>query len=91
MADVLSRLELKEEEFSLDALAFDDLDFPVECPLSYKEIAHAQSKDRTLKEMKTMGTAQLEQRKHSSHVYELLVNKDGKILVPKSLQQRATE
>ena len=49
VADVLSRLELKEEEFSLDTFAFDDLDFPAEYPLSYKEIAHARSKDRILK------------------------------------------
>ena len=38
VADVLSCLKLKEEEFSLDAFAFDDVDFPTDYPLSHKQI-----------------------------------------------------
>ena len=48
VADVLSRLQLKEEEFSLDAFAFDDEDFPAEFPLSYKQLSHEQKKSNDL-------------------------------------------
>jgi len=52
VADALSRLEIAEEELSAEAfaneLANDEEDFPTRYPLSYKEIAFHQKKDRAL-------------------------------------------
>jgi len=52
VADALSRLEIAEEEFSAEAftneLANEEEEFPTGCPLSYKEIAFRQKKDRAL-------------------------------------------
>ena len=91
IADVLSRLQLKEEKFSLDAFAFDDEDFLKDNPLSYKEIAFEQKKSKLIQQMLKKNKATMETRKHSSHSYELAVDKDGKILVPPTLQLKATE
>ena len=91
VADVLSRLNIKEEEFSMDAFAFDDEDFPESYPLSYKEIAFQQKKDSELQQLLRDGKAKTQQRDHSSHTYDLIVNNENKILLPASLQQRAVE
>ena len=48
VADVLSRYKLEETEFSPDALAFDEEDFPESYPLSFKQIAYEQKKDGNL-------------------------------------------
>jgi len=52
VADALSRLEIAEEEFSAKALANElaneEEEFPTGYPLSYKEIAFRQTKDRAL-------------------------------------------
>jgi len=52
VADALSRLEIAEEEFSEEAfageLANEEEEFPTGYPLSYKEIACRQKKDRAL-------------------------------------------
>jgi len=52
VADALSRLEIAEEEFSTEAftneLANGEEDFPTGHPLSHKEIAFRQKKDRAL-------------------------------------------
>ena len=52
VADALSQLDIREEDFSQDAfnreLAADDDEFPDEFPLSYKEIAYRQGKDKAL-------------------------------------------
>ena len=42
VADVLSRMDIQEEDFSVDAFAADDGDMSQEYPLSYREIAHEQ-------------------------------------------------
>jgi len=53
VADALSRLEIAEEEFSAKAfaneLANEEEEFPMGYPLSYKEIAFRQTKDRRYK------------------------------------------
>ncbi len=36
VADVLSRMRLTEKEFSVNAFAFDDQDFPESYPLTFK-------------------------------------------------------
>ena len=100
VADVLSRLDLKEEEFSLDAFAFndDEADPPEDAfPLSYDNIVDEQAKDRFCKAMKlaiTKGTAPegcaIESRKHSDQTYKI-ITKNGKILLPKSLHTKAAE
>ena len=103
VADVLSRLQLKEEEFSLDAFAIQEELLSTEAipddsyPLHYRLLVQEQSKDRHCKSIQTAlqkGTANaeyaLEARRHSSHTHELLT-KNGKILVPSSLQRKATE
>ena len=91
VADVLSRLQLKEEEFSLDAFAFDDEDFPSKFPLSYKQLSHEQKKSKDLQNKVTKGTYRKETREHSSHSYELVVDKDGKIVIPAKLRQKGVE
>ena len=91
VADVLSRLQLKEEEFSLDAFAFDDEDFPVEFPLSYKQLSHEQKKSNDLQNKVANGTYEKESRDHSDHSYELIVDKEGKIVIPTPLRQKAVE
>ena len=48
VADVLSRLDLKEEEFSLDAFAIDDGVVPQNFPMSYKLLMQEQQKDNQL-------------------------------------------
>jgi len=52
VADALSRLEIAEEEFSVKAftneLANEEEEFPTGYPLSYKDIAFRQTKDRAL-------------------------------------------
>jgi len=52
VADALSWLDISEEDFSQDAfngeLAADADEFPDEFPLSYKEIAYRQGKDKAL-------------------------------------------
>ena len=50
VADALSRMRLTEDDFSEEAFAGEVVanDFPKECPLSHKEIAHEQSQDEKL-------------------------------------------
>ena len=91
VADVLSRLKLKEEEFSLDAFAFNDEDFPAEFPLSYKQISHEQKRSKDLQNKVAKGTYHKETREHSSHSYELIVDTDGKIVIPPPLRTKGVE
>ena len=92
VADALSRMAMTEADFSPEAFAADDHDFPEAYPLSFKEIAFEQSQDKEVQELlkehpdkyKTL------EFKHSDDTYEL-VTRDGKIYLPKKLQKKATE
>jgi len=96
VADVLSRLEIAEEEFSAEAfvneLANEEEEFPTGYPLSYEEIAFCQTKDRSLQN-KFRTQPELCIKKpctFSDSVYELITEND-KIYVPKHLQRKCAE
>ena len=96
IADALSRLDISEEDFSQDAfngeLAADDDEFPDEFPLSYKEIAYRQGKDKALQK-KLKSDPELYQKvpyKFSDKTYEI-INKGGKIYLPKALQHKCAK
>ena len=93
VADVLSRLGIKEEEFSLDAFAFDDGDYPDSYPLSLKEIVAEQKKDVNLQTKLALPDSKLrsEERRSSDTTYQVITNEEGKILLPNRLQRRAVE
>ena len=90
VADVLSRLRLDEQEFSVDAFAFDADDG---YPLSYKTIAAEQAKNAPLQAKLTEenATYRTERINHSSHTYDIIVNGDDKIVLPPTLQIPAVE
>jgi len=96
VADALSRLDIAEEEFSAEAfaneLANEEEDFPTGYPLSYKELAFRQVKDRALQN-KFRTQPELYIKKpyvFSDSTYEL-ITKNDKIYVPKSLQHKCAE
>ena len=84
VADTLSRMELTEEEFSADAFASEEREFPDDFPLSYKEIACDQEQDETVQRLllKDNDRHQKESHRHSDKTYEL-VTREGKIVRPK--------
>mgnify|MGYP000449589789 CR=1 FL=1 len=82
VADALSRLKIAEEEFSAEAfaneLANEEEEFPTGCPLSYKEIAFCQTKDRAL-QSKFQNQPELYVKKpytFSDSTYELITKND---------------
>ena len=94
VADALSRMRLSEADFSPEAFAADDVaqDFPSEFPLSYRQLAHEQQGDAKLqKRLKTESNKYVTKTfRHSDKSYEL-VTRDDKIVIPKSLERKATE
>ena len=96
VADALSRLRLSEADFAPEIFALDDNagDFPTGFPLTYKEIAHRQREDKKLQaRIKTKDgqkTYKVKTFRHSDKSYEL-VTRDDKIVIPKSLERKATE
>ena len=92
IADALSRMAMTEEDFSMEAFAADEYDFPSEYPLSYAQIEHEQSKDAEVKKLLQDQPEVYSKQsfKHSDKLYEL-VTRDGKIYLPKKLQKKATE
>ena len=96
VADALSRMAMTEADFSPEAfaaeIAADEGDFPINFPLSYKEVAHEQSKDKETQKLLQNDPAnyKIEEFPHSDTIYKL-VTRDGKIYLPKALQRRATE
>jgi transposase InsO family protein len=92
VADALSRLELTEEDFSQEAFAFDDDDFPSDYPLSYKQIMYEQKKvDELQQKLKDKPDVYaVAHFKHSDYTYDIITRND-KIVIPPSLQVRATE
>jgi hypothetical protein len=51
VADALSRMATTEVDFSPEAFAADEHDFPEAYPLSFKEIAFEQSQDKEVQEL----------------------------------------
>jgi len=96
VADALSRLEIAEEEFSAKAfaneLANEEEDFPTGYPLSYKEIAFRQKKDRALQnKLRTQPELYIKKLYiFSDSTYEL-ITKNNKIYVPKYLQHKCAK
>jgi len=95
-ADALSRSDISEEDFSQDAfngeLAADDDKFPNEFPLSCKEIAYRQGKDKDLQK-KLKNDPELCQKapcKFSDKTYEIIA-KGGKIYPPTASQHKCAK
>jgi len=90
VADTLSRLDISDEEFGPDCFAADD-----ECyyPLTYEKIRVEQSRDNKLQEDFRAGKRGYKKVtfKHSDNSYELICNKEDKILLPKPLQVPAVD
>jgi len=96
VADALSRLEIAEEELSAEAfaneLANEEEDFPTGCPLSYKEIAFRQKKDRALQnKFRTQPELHVKKQHAFSDGTHELITKNDKIHVPKMLQHKCAE
>ena len=93
VADVLSRMNLTETEFSVDAFAFDEGDFPESYPLSYKQIAYEQQRYAPLQAKLTEedSTYRTEKIKHSDFEYDIIMNGDDKIVLPPRLQRPAVD
>jgi Integrase zinc binding domain len=92
VADALSRMAMTETDFLPEAFAADEHDFPEAYPLSFREIAFEQSKDKKVQELleKQPDKYKKIEFKHSDDTYEL-VTRDGKIYLSKKLQKKATE
>jgi len=96
IADALSLLEIAEEELSAEAfaneLANEEEDFPTGYPLSYKELAFHQEKDKALQNKFRTESELYIKKPHtfSDSTYEL-ITKNDKIYVPKDLQQKCAE
>jgi len=96
VADALSRLETAEEELSAEAftneLANDEEDFPTGCPLSCKETAFRQKKDRAPQnKFRTQPELSVEKLHAFSDSTCELIAKNDKICVPKSSQHKCAE
>ena len=86
VADTLSWMDLKEEEFSPDAFAFEEDDFSKEHPLSSKEIKHHQQHDDDIQWLlSTNKKCKKSTYLHSDHSCEL-ITRDDKIIIPQALQ-----
>jgi len=96
VTDALSRLETAEEELSAEAFANElvneEEDFPTGCPLSHKETAFRQKKDRALQnKFRTRPELHVKKPCAFSDSAHELVAKNDKICVPKSLQHKCAE
>ena len=91
VADFLSRMNINPQELSADAFA-NEIDFPKEYPLSFAQIQHEQEKDKEIKKLlkDKPDVYKKKEFKHSNKSYDL-VAKEDKIVLPKKLQQKATE
>jgi len=96
VADALSRLEIAEGEFSAEAfaneLANEEEEFPTRYPLSYKEIAFRQKRDRALQnKFRTEPELYIKKPCMFSDSTHKLITKNNKIYVPKALQQKCAK
>ena len=83
VADTLSRLGLTNEEFSPECFAAEG---EPPYPLRYKEIRDAQQQYAELQPLFRNGTYKKVTYKTSHYLYELICNKDNKIVLPPSKQ-----
>jgi len=96
VADALSRLETAEEEFSAEAftneLANGEEDFPMGCPLSYKETTFRQKKDRALQnKFRTQPELHIKKPHTFSDGTHELNAKNDKIHLPQSSQHKCAK
>jgi len=96
VADALSRLDIAEEEFSAEAfaneLANEEEDFPTGCPLSHKEPAFRQVKDRALQnKFRTQPELHIEKPRVFSDSTCELVAENNIVCVPESPQHKCAE
>jgi len=96
VADALSRLDIAEEEFSAKAFANELVDeeeeFPTGYPLSYKEIAFRQKKDRALQnKFRTQPELSIKKPYTFSDDRCKLITKNDKIYVPKHLEHKCAK
>jgi len=96
VADALSGLEIAEEELSAEAfaneLANEEEDFPTGYPLSHKEIAFRQKKDRALQnKFRTQPELCIKKPCAFSDSTHKLITKNNNFYVPKSLQHKCAE
>jgi len=96
VSDAFSRLDIRGEDFSQDAfdgeLKADNEEFPDEFPLSHKEIACRQGKDKALQK-KLKNNPELYQKalcKFSDKTCKI-INKGGKIYLPKALHHKCAK
>jgi hypothetical protein len=86
----LTKTDFGPEVFATDA---EEGDFPTNFPLSYKQLAYAQGKDRKIQaSLKTKAGKEkfvMKTFRHLDKSYEL-VTKDDKIVIPTSLQRKAS-
>jgi len=96
VANALSRLKTAEEKFSAKAfaneLANEEEEFPTGCPLSCKEMAFRQKKDRALQnKFRTQPELHIKKPCAFSDSTCELIAKNDKIHVPESLQHKCAE
>jgi len=96
VADAISRLEMAEEEFSVEAFANELLvangeeDFPTGHPLSYKEMEFRQKKALQNK-FRTQPELHIKKPYTFSDSTHELIAENAKIYVPKSSQHKCAE
>jgi hypothetical protein len=88
-------MKMTEQDFGPEAFAADRIggDFPSEFPLSYKQLEHEQKKDKKLQtrlHKPDQTTYTKKTFRHSDKSYELVTRND-RIVIPKSLERKATE
>jgi len=96
VTDALRRREIAEEELSAKAfaneLANEEEGFPTGYPLSYKEIAFCQKKDRAPQnKFRTQPELHIKKPYAFSDSTHELITKNDKIYIPKSLQHKCAE
>ncbi len=101
VADALSRLEMMSvEEYHRqyspsgipESFAADDGIFPMNYPLSYKQLRHEQQRDQELQSevQKNPDKYKMQSYRHSDYTYELITC-NARIVVPKDLRKKTVE
>ena len=85
-------MRLTEEDFAKEVFALDPEEFPKDYPLSYKELNHEQQRYPALLQRVEAKDPHytVDEIKYSDVTYKL-IRRDGKIVVPPSMQKKATE
>ena len=94
VADALSRMRLTEADFSPEAFALDDEkgEFPESHSLTFADVLHEQKRCPALQEKLKNNTPKCAKttHKHSDQSCEL-ITWDNRIVIPPSMQRKATE